>query len=207
MDSDLFGYFPLSNNYFLWMLGLGFLFGFFLEVGGLGSPRKIVAQFSFKDWTVFKLMFISIVVAAIGIALLTELQWLMLDSLKIPTPHYLAMLVGGALLGAGLAVGGYCPGTSVVGFVSGRLDGLFFILGMLVGIFIFAFSFSWIKPLFLTTQGTSREMLPELLGLPAWVIIVFLAILAAVGFWLGSGFEKRSGGPLSASNVTYGDSE
>ncbi len=126
---DLFAYFPLSNNHPLLMLSLGFLFGYFLEVGGLGSPRKLTAQFSFTDWTVFKFMFTTIVVAAAGLALLAELGWLVLETLKIPTAYYLALLFGGGLLGAGLAVGGYCPGTSVVGLFSGRLDALFFIGG------------------------------------------------------------------------------
>ena len=37
------------------------------------------------------------------------------------------------LVGAGFAIGGYCPGTSVVGLSSGRMDALVFIVGLLVG--------------------------------------------------------------------------
>lgn len=36
------------------------LFGFFLEVSVLGSPRKLIAQFTLRDWTVFKVMFVAI---------------------------------------------------------------------------------------------------------------------------------------------------
>jgi hypothetical protein len=197
----LFGYFPLGYNTSFLMLVGGFLFGYFLEVGELGSPRKLNAQFTFNDWTVFKVMFVAIVVAAAGIWLLAELDWLLMDALKIPTPYYLAMMLGGMLLGAGLAVGGYCPGTSVVGLFTGRLDSLLFMLGMLSGIILFALSFFWIKPLFLTAAGLDRQTLSQLTGLPVWAILLILFAIAVIGFRLGSWFETRSHGPLSASDL------
>ena len=45
----------------------GMLFGYVLENAGFGSPRKLTAQFRFSDWSVFKVMFTAIIVAAIGL--------------------------------------------------------------------------------------------------------------------------------------------
>ena len=56
---------PFDNGNNIVMLLAGILFGYFLEVGGLGSPRKLAAQFSLRDWTVFKVMFTAIVVTRI----------------------------------------------------------------------------------------------------------------------------------------------
>ena len=49
----------------------------------------------------------------------------------------MASAIGGVLVGAGFAIGGYCPGTSVAGLASGRVDALVFIVGLLVGTFAF----------------------------------------------------------------------
>lgn len=194
--------FPLAYEGGFLILAGGFLFGWFLEVSGLGSPRKLNAQFTFRDWAVFKVMFVAIVVAAAGLWLLTEPGWLHMVALKVPTPYYYAMALGGALLGAGLAIGGYCPGTSVVGLFSGRLDGLFFMFGLLLGTALFGLSFSSIKPLFLAARGSQGQTLAQLTGLPGWGVLLLLITLALLGFWLGSWFEGRGAGIISARDLT-----
>ena len=44
------------------------------------------------------------------------------DSIAVPQAAMAAAAVGGARVGAGFAVGGYCPGTSVVGAATGRIE-------------------------------------------------------------------------------------
>ena len=124
--------FPLDSGSFIILLA-GVLFGYFIESAGLNSPRKLTAQFALRDWTVFRVMFTAIVVAAIGLWLFDVAGWLRFDALKVPTMFFWAMALGGAMLGAGMAIGGYCPGTSVVALFSGRLDAVFFMLGMMIG--------------------------------------------------------------------------
>jgi len=183
------------------VLGLGVLFGLFLEAGGLGSPRKLTAQLSLRDWTVFKVMFVAIVVAAVGLYLSDLGGLLSSAALKAPTPFYGAMFAGGALLGLGMAVGGYCPGTSVVGLFTGRLDALFFILGMGGGVYLFAYFCGDLQWLFLAGQGMERETLVSLTGLPAWLILLFLAGLAVVGFRFGAWLEGRGDGVVTAEEL------
>lgn len=193
--------FPLENvSGWVVMLG-GILFGYFLEVSGLGSPRKLNAQFTLRDWTVFKVMFTAIVVAAAALWLLGALGALQFEALKIPTPFFWAMLLGGALLGVGLSVGGYCPGTSVVGLFSGRMDALFFMVGMLVGTLIFTSVFDEIQGLYLAGKGANRQTLGDWSGLPVWLILFGLAGLAWGGFRLGARFESRQQGVISAAEL------
>ncbi len=181
----------------------GALFGYFLEASGLGSPKKLNAQFVLKDWSVFKVMFTAIVVAAAGLLILgSEMLWLIDSStFNIPTTFFWAMLIGGALLGIGLNVGGYCPGTSVVGFFSGRIDALFFIIGIIIGVLLFAILFEYIEPLYLAAQGPESQTLSELIDLPAWTIVIILFILAVAGFILGNRFEKKSNGVISSDDL------
>ena len=179
----------------------GALFGYFLEVSGLGSPKKLNAQFVLKDWSVFKVMFTSIVVAAIGLWIL-DMMWLIdYSTFRIPTTFFWAMLIGGALLGIGLNIGGYCPGTSIVGFFSGRIDALFFMIGMIIGVLLFAVFFEFIEPLYLSAQGPEGQTLSELIHLPSWTIVIILFILAVVGFLLGNKFEEKNNGVISSRDL------
>ncbi len=124
--------FPFNDNGMLSGLLCGILFGYVLENAGFGSPVKLSAQFKLTDWAVFKVMFTAIVVAAVGLWLLKIGGLLRPDSIAVPQAALVAAALGGALVGAGFATGGYCPGTSVAGLFSGRLDALVFIVGVLL---------------------------------------------------------------------------
>lgn len=179
----------------------GLLFGYVLESAGLGSPRKLTAQFRFTDWTVFKVMFTAIVVAALGLYISDVTGFLRPNGVYIPTTFYWAMLGGGMLLGAGMAIGGYCPGTSVVGLFSGRADGVFFMLGMIFGSAVFASSFDGLSGFYYAAKGPQAQTLDQLLHIPAWLVIVLLVVMALAGFLVGTKLERSAGGALSAEQV------
>jgi hypothetical protein len=195
---------PLYDNGVASGLLCGMLFGYVLENAGLGSPRKLTAQFRFSDWSVFKVMFTAIVVAAIGLYAATAFGLMKSGSIFIPTTFFWATLGGGALIGAGMAIGGYCPGTSSVALASGRLDGLFFIVGMVVGTALFAGVFDRIEGFYNAAAGPASQTLPQLFGLPEWAVLAILLILAILGFVAGTMFEKIYGGPLTAEQVEEG---
>lgn len=64
----------------------GVLFGYVLENAGFGSPKKLTAQFKLTDWSVFKVMFTAIVVAAGEDWLLKLAGLINPDSIFVPTP-------------------------------------------------------------------------------------------------------------------------
>jgi len=193
--------FMSETLYIAAIITFGGMFGYFLEASGLGSPKKINAQFVLKDWTVFKVMFTSIVVAAGGFLILDMLWITDSSTFAIPTTFFWAMLIGGALLGIGLNIGGYCPGTSVVGLFSGRIDGLFFMIGMMIGILLFALLFEYIEPLYHATKGAESQTLSELIGLPSWVIVISLFVMAVIGFIAGNKVERKGNGVINSNDL------
>lgn len=176
----------------------GVLFGFVLENGGLGNGCKLTAQLRLKDWTVFNVIFTAINVAASGLYLLEIMGWVQAANIYTPTTFLWATLLGGSMVGLGMAVGGYCPGTSVVAACAGRIDGLFFFGGILVGTVIFANAFDWIQPLLGAAAGPESQTLDQLLHLPAPIILLALAALAFIVGRLtrsqgsGAGIEKTA---------------
>ena len=102
----------MSEN--LSSLLIGVLFGASLDLAGFGSPRTLNSQFQLRDFSMFKVMFGAIVVAASVYLLMLGIGLAPVQRSVIPTLD-LAVLLGGFLLGVGLVVGGYCPGTALTG--------------------------------------------------------------------------------------------
>lgn len=192
---------PLYDGGFWPALLLGLLFGLALEGAGFGSPRKLTAQFTLRDFAVIKVMFTAVIVAATGLWLAEAAGMIGGRSVYIPTVFFWSVALGGALIGAGFAIGGYCPGTSAVGLSSGRLDALAFIAGMVAGIGLFAAIFDWIEPFYRAGRGPQGQTLDQLLGLPAIVIILAMIAMAAAAFYFGSKLEARFGGPVRAEEI------
>jgi len=196
---------PLYDAGFWPALLLGLFFGLALEGAGFGSPRKLTAQFTLRDFAVFKVMFTAVLVAATGLWLAETAGLIAGNSVYVPTLYFWAIALGGALIGAGFALGGYCPGTSATGLASGRWDALVFIAGMVVGVWIFAGAFDAIEPLYLAAEGPKSQTLDQLIGLPTPVILAVFAVVAVVGFRLGSRLEARFGGPVGAAEIVGGE--
>jgi hypothetical protein len=171
---------------------LGFGFGFVLERAGFGSGCKLTAQFRLTDWSVFKVMFTAIVFAAIGMYVLELAGVMDAEAVYVPAPYLWALAVGGAAIGAGFAIGGYCPGTSAVGLMTGRIDALVFLIGILLGTFVFAELFPVLDQLTTAGEFTKGDRLPEWLGVPEWLVLAAL-VGAAVGvYYLGGWFERKA---------------
>lgn len=179
----------------------GILFGYVLESAGFGSPRKLTAQFRFTDWSVFKVMFTAIIVAGAGLAVANATGAMKIGDIFIPTTYFWATLLGGGLVGAGMAVGGYCPGTSAAAFGSGRLDAFVFMVGMVLGTGAFAGLFDALKPLYLAAAGPEGQTLMDLFGVSAWTVLAVLVVAAIGGFVLGARLEEASGGALDAATL------
>lgn len=169
------------------LLGLatGIGFGFLLQKGRVLRFDKQVGAMLLKDMTIFKFMLSAILVGMVGILLLSEMGLL---SLSHKPMNVGAVLVGGALFGAGWAVMGFCPGTSVGALGEGRWHAIFAIVGMIAGAALYAESYPWLKETVLAWQDFGKIGLPEVLGLSPWLVaIVFWAVTLAVFFW----FEKK----------------
>lgn len=177
-------------------LGLALVFGIFfglsLERGGLGDPHKLTGVFYFRDFTVPKVMFTAILVAATGFYLLSDLRLLDMSRVWIIPAYFWPQLAGGALFGIGFVVGGYCPGTAVAGFASGRLDALVAMIGIGAGSLLFAVLYPLLEK-FYSSSGMGAVTLPKLMGVNHWAVIIALVAVAAGMFLFMERKEKREG--------------
>jgi uncharacterized protein len=107
--------------------------------------------------------------------------------------HLWPQIVGGLVLGFGFVVGGYCPGTSLVAAVTGRVDGMVFILGVLAGIFVFGEAFPLLQG-FYQSGDLGRLTLPQAFHLP-YGLVVFLVVVMAVGGFMGAEWVERRFAP------------
>ncbi|MFP4529088.1 MAG: YeeE/YedE thiosulfate transporter family protein [Candidatus Kapaibacterium sp.] len=171
---------------------IGLLFGFFLERAGFGNARKLALQFYLKDLTVFKVMFTAIITAMLGVLILSGIGFLDYSLIYISDTYLAPQIVGGVLLGLGFVVGGYCPGTSVVAFATGKLDGIVFIIGVMFGIFIFGELYPVFEGFFMSGH-MGKVTLPELLGLEYGLVVFIVVILALLGFAGAEWVERKIG--------------
>ena len=173
---------------------IGFAFGFVLESAGFGNSKKLAAQFYFKDMTVLKVMFGAIVTAMVLIFITVGLGILDFSQVWV-NPTYLASgIVGGLIMGVGFIVGGFCPGTSLVAMATRKLDGLFFVLGVLFGIFLFGETERFYDVWWNTAGYMGRVTIPEWLNLPVGVVVVGVVLMALFMFWGAEQLEHIFGG-------------
>jgi len=171
-------------------LAIGVGFGFVLESGGLGDARKLVGQFLLKDMAVFKVMFTAIITAMLGLFFLSWGGLINLELLQISDSYLAPQLVGGLILGAGFAIAGYCPGTTVVGMASGKIDALYCFVGLFVGSILFSLSFTWLESFYNSTQ-LSEGHLSAVLSIQTGVLVFLLILIAVAGFALSEKLESR----------------
>ena len=193
--------FPLGYTGPISGIILGLIFGYVLENAGFGSGCKLTAQLRFQDWAVFKVMFTAILVSAGGLYLLQGLGVISVSDMFIPSVFIWGSSLGGVLIGVGMAVGGYCPGTSIVAFFSGKLDGLIFVLGIALGTLGFNSVFSSVEGWAWKQVGPDGLTLPQLLHMPAWAIWGLLfAVLVIVGY-LTRGVKSRASSRNASSTL------
>ncbi len=172
---------------------IGFAFGFTLEMSGFGNSQKLAAQFYFKELTVLKVMFTAIIVAmvllfgAVGLGILDYGQvWV--------NPTYLwTGIVGGIIMGVGFIVGGFCPTTSLASASTGKIDGMFFMLGGFVGAFLFGETEQFFTEWYNFSGYFGRVTLMDVFNLPAGVIVLLVVLMALFMFWGSEQLERIIG--------------
>lgn len=163
----------------------GIIFGFLLQKGRVVRFEKQIGALLLKDMTILKFMLSAILVGMAGIYILNGAGVI---SLSHKSMNLGAVVVGGALFGAGWAVMGFCPGTSLAALGEGRIHALFAIAGMLTGAAIYAELFPFFKSTVLAWKDFGKIGLPEVLGISPWIIIPLFWVAVLALFKL---FEKK----------------
>ena len=177
-------------------LGIGILFGFFLERGGLGNASKLAGQFYFYDMTVFKMMFSAIITAMLGLFWLSWIGFIDLAQVYLIPTYIIPEVVGGFIFGIGFVMGGLCPGTSCVSLTTGRIDSVALIFGLIFGIFVFGEAFPLLRE-FYYSSPMGQITIPELFNIPYGASVFIIIILAISGFYAAEKIEKKFAGNKS----------
>jgi len=87
-------------------------------------------------------------------------------------------------MGVGFIIGGFCPGTSLVGLATGKLDAIVFVFGVLFGIYLFGETVSGYA-VFFDSSYMGRFTLPELFN-ASYGTVVFIIVVAALALFVVS---------------------
>lgn len=185
----------ISSNISEWLnLLIGFFigigFGFALEQAGFSSSRKLVGMFYGYDTTVLKVFFTAAIVALVGSQFLSYFGLLDLNLVYVNHYYVGAAIIGGVIMGAGFVMGGFCPGTGMSAASIGKIDAFIFLLGGLVGAFLFAETYPWIES-FATANYKGPMKISDAFGLSDRFFAFILIVVAVIMFWLAELAEKR----------------
>lgn len=179
---------PDTNNLFAFFIGIAF--GYVLEQNGFSSSRRLAGVFYGYDMTVLKVFFTGGVTAMLGLLFMGVYGWVDLSLIYVNPTFLTSAILGGVVMGVGFILGGYCPGTSFCGLAIGRVDAMVFIIGLFLGVFIWAVGFPWLKDLYVAGNMGSPKI-SEFFGLSDGIMAFLFVMMALMAFYVAEYVENR----------------
>ena len=105
---------------------MGVVFGFALEKSRVFEPGIIVGQMQLRNFIMLKVFLTAVATGALVLAALNGFGFV---KLQPKAALYAADIIGGLVLGAGIALAGACPGTTLAQIGVGYRDALFTLAG------------------------------------------------------------------------------
>jgi len=170
---------------------IGIVFGFVLEASGFSSSRKLAGVFYGYDFAVLKVFFTAALVALIGMYYMDYLGYVDVSQMYVHPTYLWGAIIGGVIMGLGFVTGGFCPGTSLCAVAIGKIDAIVYVIGIMIGVFIFSELFFLFQPLY---EGSflGNITLVDSLGVnPYWFIFIF-TIIAIISFVISDIIRKRN---------------
>jgi uncharacterized membrane protein YedE/YeeE len=165
----------------LWLaIPIGFIFGFALFHAGFTDSRRIAWAFYFKDVGVPVVMFSAIVTGMVGLWGMSLLGLIDISLVYMLPTYLVPMAVGGVLFGIGMVIGGYCPGTAIAAVATGKLDGIVFVGGFLIGSLVFG-DFFPVWGDFYNSNYLGAFRLDQAFGISLGATILLIIVIAVVG--------------------------
>lgn len=169
-------------------LATGIVFGFALEKSRVFEPGVIVGQMRFDTFIMLKVFLAAV---ATGCVVLAVLNGAFGVKLSLKPLLYKANIIGGLILGAGIALSGACPGTTLAQIGAGYRDAWFTLLGGLAGALFYGYLDAPITALFAETGP--KAGFDQLFAVPFWIAaLTFAGLLVVVLFALESWRPWRS---------------
>lgn len=160
-------------------LALGFFtgvaFGVLLQKGRVAKHSVIISQLVLRDNTVVKIMLTAVAVGAVGFWALSGVG---VTPVEVKPAEIGGVLLGALLFGIGMAVLGYCPGTTMAAVGEGNRDALVGVLGMFAGAFAFVRLFPALEHIQSAIADLGELTLPNATETPPFVWVALLGALA-----------------------------
>ncbi|OYX74098.1 MAG: hypothetical protein B7Y95_07885 [Rhizobiales bacterium 32-66-11] len=164
-------------------LAMGIVFGIALEKSRVFEPGMIVGQMQMRNFIMLKVFLTAV---ATGAVVLAALHGFGLIKLAPKATFFAADVLGGIVLGAGIALAGACPGTVLAQVGVGYRDAIFTLIGGLFGAMAFSYAEPTLAPLLLS-GGPGKLTLMSFIDLPYWMLALGFAALLVVAL---VGLEK-----------------
>ncbi len=184
-----FGIIGQEFNYIIALL-IGLAFGYVLEQAGFSTSRKLVGVFYGYDFVVLRVFFTAAATALIGLIVFDYLGLVDMSYLYVNPTFLQPAIVGGIIMGLGFILGGFCPGTSLVAAATGKIDAMLFIVGSVIGIFIFGEIYPSIQD-FYYSGDLGAIFVYDSLGISRGVFASGLAIIAIIAFIATTKIEEK----------------
>ena len=106
-------------------------------------------------------------------------------------PTYLwGAIIGGAIMGVGFVAGGFCPGTSLCAVAIGKIDAIVYVIGIMIGVFIFSELYVLFQPLY---EGSfeGNITLMDSFGINRYWFVFIFTIIAIIVFVISDIIRKK----------------
>lgn len=156
---------------------MGIVFGFALEKSRVFEPGIIVGQMQLRNFIMLKVFLAAVATGAVVLAVLNGFGFV---KLQPKAALYAADVVGGVILGVGIALAGACPGTTLAQIGVGYRDALFTLAGGLCGAVAFSYAQPWLDKVLI---GVGPKLtFTDLLSMPYWqgALVLAAAIVVAL---------------------------
>lgn len=161
-------------------LAMGAVFGVLLEKSRVFEPGVILGQMRLSNFLMLKIFLAAVASGLVVLAVLNGVWGVKLG----PKPTlWAADILGGLILGAGIALAGACPGTVLAQIGAGYRDAWATLAGGLLGALAFTYAEPMLRPLLLA-GGPGRLTVQGLTGLPFWQLAAGFAVLLVGGLAL-----------------------
>jgi uncharacterized membrane protein YedE/YeeE len=181
------------------LIGIGF--GFLLEAAGFTNTRKLAGVFYGYDATVIKVFFTAAVTAVIGLFIMHNMGIIDVTLTFYPQTFWIPTLIGGAIMGLGFIIGGFCPGTSLSAAATGKIDAMAFIAGVFLGLFGFIFTYDVLWESLRKSGHLGKVDIAQWLGIKEGIFIFLVTVFSIIAFIVYQKWQDSWKSKLSKEDI------
>lgn len=156
---------------------IGLVMGVLIQRVRASNPSVIAKNLRLEEFSIIKFMATAI---AVGMVLVYLINLASPVHFAVKPTYLVGVLLGGLVFGAGFGLGGYCPGTCVVGAGEGRKDALWTIAGGILGALVFTLTYTTLILPVNKLMNLGKITLADVLHAPGWIVALVLALILMV---------------------------